>query len=93
MRRNLIAFLIAFTATLIVGYVVLSINIDRSIPGATEIKLIGRCNLIFFDTRLQPVKTLVFGCPRMDMLRLWPLPFKYPWFEDWLEDNPDTLNG
>jgi len=93
MRRNLVAFLISFTATLIVGYVVLSINVDQPVPGATEIELIHRCNLILFDTRLQPINTLVFGCPRMDMFRLWPLPMKHPWFEDWWDDNPDALNG
>jgi acyl-CoA synthetase (AMP-forming)/AMP-acid ligase II len=42
MRRNLIAFLISFTATLIVGYVVLSINIDQSVLGAIDIELIAR---------------------------------------------------
>jgi len=93
MRRNLVAFLISFIVTLIVGYLVLSINIDRSVPGASAIELIGRCNLILFDTRLQPVNTLVFGCPRMDMFRLWPLPIQHPWFEDWWDNNPDALNG
>jgi hypothetical protein len=78
MRRNLIAFLISFTAPLIVGYIVISINIDQSVPGATEIELIGRCNLIYFDTRLQPVNTLVFGCPRMDMFCCGPFLYNTP---------------
>jgi hypothetical protein len=62
MIRNLVAFLISFTATLIVGYVVLPINIDQRVLGATAIELISRCNLIYFDTRLQPANTLAFGC-------------------------------
>jgi hypothetical protein len=64
-------------------------RIHESIPGATDIPLIARCELIYFDTRLQPVNTLIFGCPRMDMIRLWPLPIQHSWFEDWRDDRPD----
>ena len=82
MKRNLIAFLVSFIATLIVGYVVLSINVDRSVPGAPAIELIGRCNLIFFDRRLQPVNAFVFGYPRMVVIRLEPLPTQQPYVKD-----------
>lgn len=45
MKRNLIAFFISFTVTLIVGYVAISIQVDHSVPGATAFELIGICNL------------------------------------------------
>ena len=45
------------------------------------------------DTRPQPVNTLVLGCPRMDMFRLWPLPIQHTWFEDPWYENPDAPNG
>jgi hypothetical protein len=90
MRRNIIAFLISFTATLIVGYLVLSINIDQRVPGDTEVELIGRCNLILFDTRLQPANTHILVGPRLDMVRLWHFLITHPWFEDPWEDRPDN---
>jgi hypothetical protein len=67
-------------------------RIHVSVPGATEIELVTKCGLIYFDTRLQPVNTLVLACPRMDMFRLWPLPNQHHWFEDPWYDNPDVLN-
>jgi hypothetical protein len=55
--------------------------------------ILARCELIYFDTKLQPLNTLVLACPRLDYFRLWPLPFQHPWFEDPWYDNSDTLNG
>jgi hypothetical protein len=70
MRRNIIAFLIAFYVTLIVGYVLLFTETSQTIPSATDIELVARCKLIYVDTRLQPVNTLVLACPRMDYIQL-----------------------
>jgi len=61
-----------------VGSILISINIDRSIPNATEIDLIGRCNLMFFDTRLQPVNTLVLGCPERTCFGYGPYQYNSP---------------
>src|SRR4030042_6593123 len=33
------------------------------------------------------------GCPRIDIIRLWPLPIMQPWFEDWWDDNLYNYNG
>ena len=93
MKRYFAAFMISFTITLVVGYIVTSFNIDRSIPGSPTIELVGRCELIYFSTSLQPVNTLVIACPGMDYFRLWPLPITHPWFEHPWYDNPDALNG
>ena len=30
----------------------------------------------------QPEQTLVLACPRIDAIRLWPLPLEQPWDED-----------
>jgi hypothetical protein len=51
------------------------------IPGATSAKLVAGCEIAFLDTRLQPAFTVVLACPRVDSIRLWPLPVIYPWFE------------
>jgi hypothetical protein len=67
MKRNLIAFLVALIVTLLVGNYLLTSRVSETIPCATDIELIARCKLIYFDTRLQPVITLVLACPRMDM--------------------------
>jgi hypothetical protein len=53
------------------------------IPGVTAMKLINGCELDFFhDTSLQPVFTVALACPRVDYIRLWPLPIKQPWSEE-----------
>jgi hypothetical protein len=70
MKRNLIALLISFTVTLIVGYLLLSLKIDRSVPGTIGIQLIARCELVYFITRLQSVNMLIVAYPRMDIIRL-----------------------
>ena len=39
----------------------------------------GPCDIDWFQKK---GGVLVLGCPHMDMLRLWPLPFEQPWWED-----------
>jgi hypothetical protein len=85
---TVIAFFISFIISLALGYALLATRTSDIVPGATAIELVGRCQLIFFDTRLQPMNTLVLACPRHDMIRLWPLPVQQPWFENWWEDKP-----
>ena len=80
--RQVFAFILAFGISLALGYAFLASRTSEGVPGATSLKLVARCELIYFDTRLQPVHTLVLACPRMDMIRLWPLPVQRPWFED-----------
>jgi hypothetical protein len=93
MKHLILVFIVTVFIMLSLGAVFFVSRIHESVPGATDIPLIARCELIYFDTRLQPVNTLVLGCPRMDMFRLWPLPIQHPWFEDPWYDNPDALNG
>jgi hypothetical protein len=52
------------------------------IDGVKTIRLVGRCELDYFDNTVQPVHTLAFACPEMDYIRLWPLLIRQPWFED-----------
>jgi hypothetical protein len=84
--------IMALIIFLFIGTVLIVSGSHESIPGATDIPLIARCKLIYFDTRLQPVNTLVLACPRMDYFRLWPLPFQHPWFEHPWHKNPDAIN-
>ena len=93
MDRRVVIFLATLFLMLSLATIFLVSRIHESIPGANDIPHIVRCELIYFDTRLQPVNTLVLACPRTDYIRLWPLPIKRPWFEDRWDDNPEILNG
>ena len=55
------------------------------VEGVLQVRLINRCELDIYDKPLQPFRTVVISCPRMDMIRVWPLPIQHPWFEDWWE--------
>ena len=55
---------------------------DNSIPGAISTNLPGHCEIIQFGRGSQFVYMIVLARPKMDMIRLWPLPVKKPWFED-----------
>jgi hypothetical protein len=50
----------------------------ETVPGITS-RPLGPCYLDWFSER----PALVLACPRTDIIRLWPLPVEYPWFEDW----------
>lgn len=80
--KNIIAFTLAFMIAFLLGYGLLSMRTYQPIDGVTALRLIGRCELEYFDTTLQPINTLVLSCPRVDYIRLWPLPIQQPWFED-----------
>ena len=76
--RRIFVFAIAFTISLVLSYALLATRTSEIMPGATVTKLVGRCQITRFDTRLQPMNTLVLVCPIKDMMRLWPLPM-----QDW----------
>ena len=81
MKRQVLIFSATFFITLSLAYGFLTLRTEETIPGAVSINLPGRCEIIQFGRELQPVYTIVLACPRMDMIRLWPLPVKKPWFE------------
>jgi len=53
------------------------------VVGAKSLRLINNCEMVFIDTRLRPVYTVLLDCPGKDSIRLWPPPVVDPWFEDW----------
>jgi hypothetical protein len=65
----------------------------ESIPGATYVEIVGKCDLVYIDKRLQPFNTLVLNCSGVDSIRLWPFPIQQPWSEDWWENRSETLRG
>jgi hypothetical protein len=93
MKRYLMAFLISFFSTIMIGYAVFVIRIDRPLDGATSISVGMGCELVYFDTRLQPFNTLVLMCPSNDSTRLFPLPVQHPWFQDWWNRTPQKSSG
>lgn len=46
---------------------------------------LGSCSVDWHQRR-----ALVLACPGVDMLRVWPLPFESPWWED-ENDVPDRM--
>jgi len=81
----LISFLVSFA--LAVGF--LWLRSEDTIPGAVSTNLPGHCEIIQFGRGLQPVYTVALACPRMDMIRPWPLPVQQSWFED----RRERING
>ena len=82
MKRRLLIFSVSFLLTFSLAYSFLLSSKREIIPGAVSIELPGRCEIIQIAQGLQPEFTIVIACPRMDMMRLWPLPVIQPWFED-----------
>jgi hypothetical protein len=81
MRIKLKAFFLAFLVTVLLVFLLAS-RINRPISGVTEVKLVADCQVEFYDIHTQPVFTTVLACPRTDSIRLWPLPFLHPWYEE-----------
>ena len=44
------------------------------VDGVKTLRLVAGCELDIYDTTAQPVRTVALVCPRMDYIRLWPLP-------------------
>jgi hypothetical protein len=53
---------------------------QESVPGVIT-RPLGPCDVAWFENK---GGALVFGCPHMDMLKLWPLPMEQAWWEDLL---------
>jgi hypothetical protein len=47
-----------------------------------SIQLVAGCELDIYDTTLWPVRTVALACPRVDYIRLWPLPIEEMWVGD-----------
>ncbi len=92
MHRYIFRFLVSITILVWIG-VAIMYRVSEPVPGATDLELIGRCSLTYFDTRLQPFITLVLSCPRTDPIRLWPFPIKFNWSEDWWELKPGEMKA
>ncbi len=90
-NRIILVGLLLVIALAFIGYELAAA--DRSISGAVIYRLPARCELIYFDTSLQPVQTLALACSQKDMTRLWPLPVQSPWFEDRLSPAEDNFSG
>ena len=82
MKRKVLVFTITFVITFSLAFSYLWLRTEERIPGTVTTKLPVRCEIVQFGLNLQPVFTIALACPRMDMIRLWPLPVQQPWFED-----------
>lgn len=90
MRLKAIKILLLLLPVLI--GLLLVFNIERRTPQITVVKLIARCQLELYEPPAQPTYSVCLSCPRVDTIRLWPLPMIYPFFEDWHDQPapPDT---
>ena len=83
--KKLTLLLFAAVIAFAVLYTWLISQSSTPVEGVLQVRLINRCKLDIYDKPLQPFRTVVISCPRMDMIRVWPLPIQHPWFEDWCE--------
>jgi hypothetical protein len=81
MRIKLKVFFLAFLTTILLVFLLAS-RAEEIIPGVTAVRLVTGCQVEFYDIHTQPVFTTVLACPRVDSIRLWPLPFLQPWYEE-----------
>lgn len=83
-RKRLVLLILTLLPALLAGSLV--IRSYRLTPHVLHIPLIARCELELYEpSDAQPVFTIVFACPRVDSIRLWPFPITQPWAEDWFE--------
>ena len=82
-RRSSKAFLAGLLLGILVGLptIFLATRISKPLAGQISIKLVARCQIDILDTTLQPVNTILLNCPRVDSIRLWPLPVQMRWME------------
>jgi hypothetical protein len=81
MKIKLKVFFLTFLVTALLVLLLASI-ISRHVSGVIEVRLIAGCQVEFHDIHTQPVFTTVLACPRIDSIRLWPLPILQPWYEE-----------
>lgn len=81
-RDTVVLIILVAMLTFSQAYAVLAPRTYQIIDGVRAIWLFGGCELEYFTEPAQPVNILVLACPRMDMIRLWPLPVEQPWCED-----------
>jgi hypothetical protein len=94
MKRGIAWFFVSFFITLTLAFGLLSVRSYQVVEGVLGLKLVRRCELFFFSPPAQPISAIAFACPRMDLVRLWPLPIITPWSEDWWEDfRPNDVHG
>ena len=82
LRDAVILVLVIASLTFLQAYPVMAQRTFQVAEGITAMDLPGNCQIQYYIPPAQPVKTLVLTCPRMDMMRLWPLPVQQLWFED-----------
>ena len=83
-RKHLVLPILALLLALFAGS--LAFRSYRLTPHVLHVPLIARCELELYEPYdTQPVFTIVFACPRVDSIRLWPFPITQPRAEDWFE--------
>ena len=82
LRDTVLTIFMAALLTMPWAYSMLAARTTYYVESVTTIRLVGLFELDYYDNIVQPVRTFVLACPRMDMIRLWPLPVEQPWFED-----------
>jgi len=60
---------------------VLALRTYQLTEEVTAMRLVGGCELWYFALPAQEVATFALARPRVDLIRLWPLPMQQPWCE------------
>ena len=82
MNKRVLVWFTIFILGILLGQLLLNIRVDYSIEGARILPLAMRCELWILEKPFYSEKTIALACPRIDLIRLWPLPMIQPWDED-----------
>jgi hypothetical protein len=74
LKDSLILILLVAVLTAYQALSILSSRTYQLTQDARATRLVAGCELWDIVPPSQPTRTLVLACPRMDVIRLWPLP-------------------
>jgi len=75
-KRIGIAIVIVLT-----GVILSTAKTNYTLDGARILPLIGKCEVWILEEPVQPEVTYALACPKIDLIKLWPLPISYSWDE------------
>ena len=79
--------LVTFTITFVICYLIIGLQVSKMMPGAIRVALQSvSCEIWVMDTTIQTTFTVALACPHTDLIRIWPLPVKFEWSDDWDDD-------
>ena len=85
-RERITIIIVFFLIALICIWALISPNSYKVTDGIYTIDLLGFCQFDVYDTTILPEVTIVYRCPRVDAIKIWPLPVESP-FQGEIEEH------